>query len=141
MKQLEIHYQYRDGANWKESTSVVFANPFNYSIDEATALLEGHLFDDENFIAESVGLPTCYHEDDVDDGEFAHGLHEFLYVRETDASPNDDAGRSFDGLVRQFAECSEAGWEPVREIALDDDLARESANFTDYVLSCSISLK
>ena len=114
MKQLEIYYQYRDGANWKESTSRVFSNPFSHSIDEATALLEGHLFDDENFIAESVGLPTCYFDDNTSPD--AHGLHELLYIRETDASPNDDAGRSFDGLIRQFAECSEAGWEPVRQI-------------------------
>ena len=116
MKQLEIYYQYRDGANWKESTSVVLANPMGLSADEAEAFLRDHLFDDENFIAERVGLPTCYFENESDDGKYAHGLHEFLYARETDKEPNDVLGRSINGLVRQFAEYSLAGWEPVRQI-------------------------
>ena len=141
MSQLEIYYQYRDGANWKSSTSRVFANPLNLSVEGVTKMLEDCLFDDENFIAESVGLPTCYFEDEVGDGEFAHGLHEFLYIRETDASPNDDTDRTIDELIRQFAKHSLAGWEPVREIVLDDDLANEFSAFTSYVLSCSISIK
>ena len=139
MKQLEIHYQYRDGANWKQSTSRVFVNPMGLSADEAEKLLMECLFDDENFIAESVELPTCYFDDNT--ASDAHGLHEFLSVRETDSEPNDKLNRSINGLIRQFVAGKEVGWEPVRKIIIDDDLANEGVNFTDYVLSCSLSLK
>ena len=115
MKQLEIYYQYRDGANWKESTSRVFANPMGMSIENVDVLLQT-LRDSENFVAESVELPTCYFEDEDDDGKYAHGWHEFLCVKETDDEPNDELNRSINGLIRQFAVCKEAGWEPVRQI-------------------------
>jgi len=114
MSQLEVHYQYRDGANWKESTSRVFSNPLRLSESEVEILFYALLFDNENFIAESVELPTCYFDKDSDPD--AHGYHEFLSVRETDDEPNDELNRSINGLIRQFAVCKEAGWEPVRQI-------------------------
>ena len=116
MSQIEIYYQYRDGANWKESTSRVFSNPLELSEDEVEILFYALLFDNENFIAESVELPTCYFEDEDDDGKYAHGLHEFLYARETDSEPNDELNRSITELLRQFAASKEAGWGPVRQI-------------------------
>ena len=88
----------------------------NMSVEDVEVLLQTLLFDNENFIAESVELPTCYFEDEDDDGKYAHGLHEFLYIRETDDEPNDELNRSINGLIRQFAASKEAGWEPVRQI-------------------------
>jgi hypothetical protein len=113
---IAFHYQYRDGANWKESTSVVFANPSSLTTEGVEELLRECLFENDNFIAEKVGLPTCYFEDESDDGKYAHGLHEFFSIKETDEEPNDKANRAINQLIVEFAAQSLTGWEPVRQI-------------------------
>jgi hypothetical protein len=78
MANLALHYMYRDGANYKESAFVVFANPLDLSSKGVEELLRECLFSDENFIAENVSLPPCYF--DEDDAKHAHGLHEYLSI-------------------------------------------------------------
>jgi len=114
MAQLKLHYMYRDGANWKESDCVIFANAQNLSAEGVQEMIEECLFDDGNFIAESIGLPTLYFDDDS--APDAHGLHEFLRVDECDFEPNDKQNRDVLNLVIEFARQRLFDWKSVRNI-------------------------
>ena len=114
MTQLKLHYMYRDGANWKENDCVIFANAQNLSAEVVQEMIEECLFDDGNFIAESIGFPTLYFDDDS--APDAHGLHEFLRIEECDFKPNDKQNRDVLNLVIEFARQRLFDWKPVRNI-------------------------
>ena len=114
MAQLKLQYMYRDGANWKESDYMIFANTQNLGAEVVQEMIEECLFDDGNFIAESIGLPTLYFDDGSDPD--AHGLHEFLRVNECDSEPNDKQNRDVLNLVIEFARQRLFDWKPVRNI-------------------------
>ena len=114
MAQLKLHYMYRDGANWKESDYVIFANVQNLSAEGVQEMIEECLFDDSNFIAETIGLSTLYF--DGNSAPDAHGLHEFLRIDECDFEPNDKQNRDVSNLLDEFARQSLIGWKPVRNI-------------------------
>ena len=45
LPQLELFYMYRDGANWKESASVIFANPLAITSEKAEEMLREALYE------------------------------------------------------------------------------------------------
>ena len=108
---LAIHYMYRDGANWKEFTHVIFTNPRNLLVADVEKVLFSCLVDGDKFVAENVGLPTAY-LDDRDDPD-AHGYHQFLSVKETEKEATDE--RSITRLLIDFAAENLRGWKPVRK--------------------------
>ena len=114
LPQLELFYMYRDGANWKESTSVIFTNPLAITSEKAEEMLREALYENDNFIAEAIDIPTCYFDEDK--SKHAHGLHEFLSIKSTDGKPNDAKGRDISQFILEFARQSQKGWKPIRQI-------------------------
>ncbi len=57
---IRFCYQYRCGANWKNTGEVVFANPDDLSEEEIHNRLLAVISDVELFVAEAVLIPERY---------------------------------------------------------------------------------
>ena len=64
-----------------------------------------------NFVAEQVGLPTCYFDEDSDPN--AHGWHDILSITETDKEPTDK--RPILAFLVEFKAANFAGWSVRRK--------------------------
>ncbi|RZS95213.1 hypothetical protein BC751_0730 [Cecembia calidifontis] len=72
---LKLNYLYRDGANYKQFGSVVFANSNFFTLRKASEKLRKKLISNEFFVPEDCGLPRLqYHPFDP---EIDHDYHEF----------------------------------------------------------------
>jgi len=114
-----LHYLYRDASNWKTFGEVAFPNPDCKTAEETTHLLRATLEGGEFFVAESLELPTLYHDrDDSEWADQAHGYHEFVSI-EIVAEPEpgierDD--RTIMEVLKTFLAESEKDWPIVRDL-------------------------
>lgn len=85
-----LYYLYRDGGNYKNPGSVVFANPLRRSLPEVDALLQSRLIEGLFFVAADWGIPDLHFTDYPHDEEIDHDWHEYSGVCETteEASEN-----------------------------------------------------
>ncbi len=114
-----LHYLYRDAANWKTFGAVAFPNPDEKTVDEITAAIRATLEGGEFFIAESVDMPTLYHDaSDPNWADQAHGYHEFeqveLVYKPRSGIKRDE--RTITELLEAFRVESEKGWGIVRNL-------------------------
>lgn len=84
MPNIQFNYLYRDGGNYKDWGSVVFANPDNYSLPEAETIIKPKLIDETFFYAEEWGLPNLRWDIGIDDPTW----HEFVSLEFTDEAPD-----------------------------------------------------
>ena len=128
-----LHYLYRDASNWKTFGEVAFPNPDGKTAEEITDLLRAMLKDGEFFVAESLEIPTLYHDrDDPKWADQAHGYHEFLSI-EIVAEPEpgierDD--RTIMEVLKTFLTESEKNWHIVRDLDAEkpDEEHKSKAN-------------
>ena len=114
-----LHYLYRDASNWKTFGEVAFANPEGKTATEIMSLIRAMLEDDEFFIAESLELPTLYHDrNDPEWADQAHGYHEFASIAIVEkVEPGikcDD--RTMTEILKVFLAESEKNWPVVRDL-------------------------
>jgi len=109
---IRFCYQYRCGANWKNTGEVVFANPDDLSEEEIHNRLLAVISDGEFFVAEAVHIPERY--EGVYDPKYSHGWHEYLFVEESESKETDKEGRSIKAFLELVEEKSTAIWTPVR---------------------------
>jgi hypothetical protein len=86
---IELCYQYRDGDNYKQWTSIVFSNPNGLSLEEIEESLRSSFDGGEYFIASQIGIPECFIKDYALNGS-DHCWHEFVEVDETTALPSEN---------------------------------------------------
>ncbi|MBT7071357.1 MAG: hypothetical protein HN975_10775 [Anaerolineae bacterium] len=114
-----LHYLYRDASNWKTFGEVAFANPDEKTADEISAAICVTLEGGEFFVAESLELPTLYHDrDDPSWADQAHGYHEFERI-EIVAEPEPGIkhdNRTISQLIEAFTAESEKNWPLVRDL-------------------------
>ena len=109
MERVAIHYQYRDGSNYKRSGApAVFNNESGMSSDEVASILVGLFDDGRYFVAESLSLPLFYFDDCDQDPDIDHGFHELLYIERSDLPATDD--RDVAQLLEDTKVASESGW-------------------------------
>ncbi len=88
-KYLEIHYLYRDAANYKQHASVVVPNPKGLTPDKVKAALLQFFAADQvwpdilHFRPEDLGWPTAFFENHDEDGDDL-SLHELEIIADTD---------------------------------------------------------
>lgn len=78
---INLQLNYRDAHNYKQFGAVVFSNPSEIAVEEATALLLPKLISEEFFVPEDWGLPRLHaspYNPAVD-----HEWHEFEGFEET----------------------------------------------------------
>lgn len=119
MSKIEFSYLYRDASNYKEDGNVVFENDLGIKDEEEIYdLVVAHLEDGEYFIAELVGIDTCYFGGIYDDD---HGYHEFAGICLVDDEPTDyyrqlEPMRTFSEFLKELEEQNKLGWKPVRNV-------------------------
>lgn len=87
MQNILFSYLYRDGANYKNYSEVVFANPDNIDVSQVKEAISTSLVDGEWFYAKPWQLPDLHFE--KWDEEIDHQLHEFESVAYTSEAPTD----------------------------------------------------
>jgi hypothetical protein len=107
---IRFCYQYRCGANWKNTGEVIFSNPDGLSEEEIDSRFSAVIRD--HFVAEAVHVPECYEE--VYDPKYSHGWHEYLFVEESESEATDKEGRSIKTFLELVEEKTAAIWTPVR---------------------------
>lgn len=114
-----LHYLYRDASNWKTFGAIAFPNPSEKTAEEISAVIRDMLESDDFFVAESVGIPTLYHDiGDPNWADQAHGYHEFEQIEivekiETGIKCDD---RTITEILRTFRTESEKNWPVVRDL-------------------------
>ena len=123
-----LHYLYRDASNWKTFGEVAFPNPDGKTAEETTDLLRAMFKDGEFFVAESLEIPTLYHDrDDPKWADQAHGYHEFASIEIVEkVEPGiklDD--RTVTEMLKAFRAEGEKNWHIVRDLDAEkpDDVA------------------
>jgi len=109
---IRFYYQYRCGANWKNTGEVIFSNPDGLSEEEIHNRLLAAISDGEFFIAEAIHIPERY--EGVYDPKYSHGWHEYLFVEESDYEETDKEGRSIKAFLELVEEKSKEIWTPER---------------------------
>jgi hypothetical protein len=82
MPNIKFSYLYRDGANYKNYGSVIFANPTNIELSALESLIKSKLIFGEWFYVDEWKLPDLHF--DTWDNELDHTFHEFKNVEYTD---------------------------------------------------------
>lgn len=88
MKNIKLNYRYRDADNYKQFGSVVFPNPIDMTVEEASSLLLPKLISGEFFVPHEWGLPRLHaspYNPTVD-----HEWHEFEGFEETEEEVTDE---------------------------------------------------
>ena len=80
---IQFSYLYRDGANYKQFHSVVFANTENLSIEEIERRIRLSLIDEMWFYADKWKLEDLHHY--KWDNEIDHTWHEYESIEPTEA--------------------------------------------------------
>ncbi len=90
MPNIKFNYLYRDGGNYKNYSSVIFANPDNIDLAGLEALIKSKLIYGEWFYVNEWKLPDLHFG--VWDNEIDHTFHEFESVEYTDETGNAEIG-------------------------------------------------
>lgn len=114
---IRFYYQYRCGANWKNSGEVIFSNPEGLSEEEIHNRLLKAFSDGEKFIAEVLHIPERY--EGVYDPKYSHGWHEYLLVEESEYEASDKEGRSIKEFLEGVEEEARKIWTPLRGYEAD----------------------
>ena len=102
-----FNYLYRDGSNYKQWGSVVFAGTITDALTERFAC---SLESGEFFIADQLRVPEVFPETwpiYADD----HCWHEWAGFETTDSSPDDLASRTIEQFVRDAERERASGWK------------------------------
>jgi hypothetical protein len=86
MPNIKFNYLYRDGGNYKNYNSVIFANADNIDLSDLEALIKSKLIYGEWFYVNEWKLPDLHFgtwDNDID-----HTFHEFESVEYTDEAAN-----------------------------------------------------
>ena len=86
MPNIKLNYLYRDGANYKNFSSVIFDNPDNINIDVLLKIIKLKLIDETWFYVHQWNLPDLYFA--KWNNEFDHTWHEFESIEYTSEAPN-----------------------------------------------------
>ncbi len=86
MKNIQFHYIYRDGANYKNLGSVIFANDTYISLSELDDIIKSKLISGSYFYANEWEIPDLHFGSW--DQEFDHDFHEFECLEYTDEPAN-----------------------------------------------------
>lgn len=78
-----LRYLYRDGGNYKNYGTVVFANSLGRSLREVNDLLQSCLIDHLFFVASDWGVPDLHFSEYPYDEEIDHDWHEYEGVSTT----------------------------------------------------------
>ena len=119
-KNIEFNYLYRDASNYKSFGSIVFTNPYSFSI----CFIDSY-FDFENlFIADQISVPEIFlygkHDITIDD----HCYHEYEGIKETEKASNDEMNRTINEFIWEVQFESFKGWN------VFDPIEREIWNCT-----------
>jgi hypothetical protein len=110
MENVRFKYFYRDGSNFKKSSSVVFRNPDRLTPETTTKTLRRTWGEDCLFLAHQVRIPEIFlfgsNSANADD----HCFHEFLDVVSSLAAPNDSYGRSIVQFIREVQRKEAYDW-------------------------------
>lgn len=87
---ISLRYLYRDGGNYKNYGTVVFANPLGRSLSEVDALLQSRLIESMFFVAADWGVPDLHFTEYPYDEETDHDWHEYGGVSETTEAASED---------------------------------------------------
>ena len=128
-----LHYMYRDASNWKTFGEIAFANPNGKAEAEITDAIRSILEGGEFFVAESLELPTLYHDrDDPKWADQAHGYHEIASI---EIMENVEPGiklddRTMTEMLKAFRVEGEKNWPVVRDLDAEkpDDVTEAEAN-------------
>ncbi|MDP9047888.1 MAG: hypothetical protein M3N14_07110 [Bacteroidota bacterium] len=88
MPNIKFNYLYRDGGNYKNYSSVIFANPDNIDLAELEALIKSKLIYGEWFYVNEWKLPDLHFG--TWDNEIDHTFHEFESLENTDDAATKD---------------------------------------------------
>jgi hypothetical protein len=86
MPNIKFSYLYRDGANYKNHSFVIFTNPTNVDLSELEALIHSKLIDDTWFYVDQWKLPDLHFG--KWDNEIDHTWHEFGSVEHSIETAN-----------------------------------------------------
>ena len=86
MPNIKLNYLYRDGANYKNFSSVIFDNPDNINIDVLLKIIKPKLIDETWFYVHQWNLPDLHFA--KWNNEFDHTWHEFESIEYTSEAPN-----------------------------------------------------
>lgn len=104
-------YQYRDGANYKTSNTLVFEGKI--TPEQMRAIADNAMiFDGEpDFLPRQIDLkPLCpYFDDENYDDDIDHPIHTIIEISLTDEAPN--ASMTLESLVNAFVEIGPEGWD------------------------------
>jgi hypothetical protein len=81
MPNIKFNYRYRDGANYKNHSLVIFNNPTGIALVELESIIQQKLIDDTWFYANKWNLPDLHF--DTWYNEIDHTWHEFEYIEFT----------------------------------------------------------
>ncbi len=94
---IKFHYLYRDGANYKQCSSVVFSNKSDYTVQEVEDAMKTVLIDELWFYANKWNLKDLHlHQWDE---EIDHSWHEFDFVEETEEDATNGDIADFIALI------------------------------------------
>ncbi len=111
LKNVAVHYMYRDACNYKSHETVIFENPRGVSARELwgrinEALRGVMLFNEQPiFKPELVGLPTVFLFDKpgFHKNEDDHDWHELLSVEETEEATTYARGRPIEDFIESLS--------------------------------------
>lgn len=95
---LKLNYLYRDGANYKQFGSVVFANPNFLTPQKATGQLRQKLISNEFFLPQEWKLPRLQYY--PYNAQIDHDYHEFESFEWTEEEVTD--GRKVEGFLEEI---------------------------------------
>ncbi len=87
MPNISISYRYRDSANYKNHSTLVFANPDNISIEEVRDSVTALLIDGEYFYHEAFGVPALYFNGECREEDPT--WHELVAIDQTSDGPTE----------------------------------------------------
>jgi hypothetical protein len=86
MPNIKFNYLYRDSANYKDFSSVIFDNPNDIRIDVLLKIIKPKLIDETWFYVDQWNLPDLHFG--TWNNEFDHTWHEFESIEYTNEDPN-----------------------------------------------------
>jgi len=110
MRNISLHYLYRDAGNYKKWSDVIFSNPDNLSAEVIAKRLSESFMEDGLFVAHQVRIPEVFL---AADGQFTdddHCFHEFSEVTVTEEASNDLRDRSIGEFLEEVLRESQHGW-------------------------------
>ena len=105
---IEFSYMYRDAANYKNCSYITFTNLHSLLIAEIDKRLRAAFEQETDFIAEQIGVPEMFFEDEDDDD---HCWHEYDGVEAVIEIPSDLDGRDIRDFIEKVELESKKGWK------------------------------